>query len=100
MTAMSLFGDVSVFSMPLERTLVYALWYATLFWLPVRGAAAVIDLLTGRHHRHQQPRLHPHMHARMHSRVHPQMLDHLTRRQSADQRADNYRVGMDILPPI
>ena len=37
-----LLGDTIV-SFPLETTLVYTLWYAALFWLPVRLIAAMID---------------------------------------------------------
>ena len=40
-----LVGDTMV-SFPLEKTLVYTLWYATLFWLPVRLICGLID-----HHR-------------------------------------------------
>ena len=37
-----LVGDTMV-SFPLEKTLVYTLWYATLFWLPVRLICGLID---------------------------------------------------------
>ena len=37
-----LVGDTMV-SFPLEKTLVNTLWYATLFWLPVRLICGLID---------------------------------------------------------
>lgn len=43
MSHLMLFGDTMIFSLPLERTLVYAMWYATMFWLPVRLICAMID---------------------------------------------------------
>ena len=42
MSYLMLVGDTMV-SFPLEKTLVYTLWYATLFWLPVRFVSAMID---------------------------------------------------------
>ena len=42
MSYMMLVGDTMV-SFPVEKTLVYTLWYAALFWLPVRLIAAMID---------------------------------------------------------
>jgi hypothetical protein len=35
--------------LPLEQTIVWALFYSTLFWLPVRGVAAVVDRCRGRY---------------------------------------------------
>ncbi len=76
MTGMSLFlSDLSILSLSLERTIVYALWYATLLWLPVRGAAALIDHRNGRH----------------------QQLD--VRHQMATAN-ESYCIGMNILPPL
>ncbi len=46
-----LMSDLSILSMSLERTIVYALWYSTLFWLPIRGAAAMIDHFNPCHRR-------------------------------------------------
>jgi hypothetical protein len=43
-----LFGDGFVI-LPIEQTLIWALFYSTLFWLPARGAAAVIDRCRGGH---------------------------------------------------
>ncbi len=43
MSYMMLLGDTTIFSLPLEKTLVYAMWYATLFWLPVRLICGLID---------------------------------------------------------
>ena len=37
-----LLGDTIV-SFPLETTLFYTLWYATLFWLPARLICGLID---------------------------------------------------------
>ncbi len=37
-----LLGETIV-SFPLETTLLYTLWYAALFWLPVRLVGAMID---------------------------------------------------------
>ena len=42
MSYLMLLGDTMV-SFPLEKTLVYTLWYAALFWLPVRLIGAMID---------------------------------------------------------
>ncbi len=42
MSYLMLVGDTMV-SFPLEKTLVYTLWYATLFWLPVRLICGLID---------------------------------------------------------
>ena len=71
-----LMSDLSSLSMPLERTIIYALWYSTLFWLPIRGAAAMID--------HFNP---------CHRRLAPQELSTAT-------AADSYCIGKEILPPM
>ncbi len=42
MSYLMLLGDTMV-SFPLEKTLVYTLWYAALFWLPVRLICGLID---------------------------------------------------------
>ncbi|MHC4080141.1 MAG: hypothetical protein ACYS15_08075 [Planctomycetota bacterium] len=41
-------GD-GVLVLPLEQTLVWALFYSTLFWLPARGVAAMVDRCRGHH---------------------------------------------------
>lgn len=43
MSYIMLFGDTMIFSVPLERTLVFGMWYATMFWLPVRLICGLID---------------------------------------------------------
>ncbi len=43
MSDLLLLGDATIFSLAMERTIVYAVWYSALFWLPVRGIAAMID---------------------------------------------------------
>ncbi len=47
MSDLLLLGDTSIYSLPLARTIVYALWYSALFWLPARGIAAMIDCRRG-----------------------------------------------------
>ena len=42
MSHLMLLGETIV-SFPLEKTLVYTLWYAALFWLPVRLISGLID---------------------------------------------------------
>ncbi len=42
MSYLMLLGDTMV-SFPLEKTLVFTLWYSALFWLPVRLVCAMID---------------------------------------------------------
>jgi len=42
MSHLMLLGETMV-SFPLEKTLVYTLWYAALFWLPVRLICGLID---------------------------------------------------------
>ncbi len=42
MSYLMLLADTMV-SFPLEKTLVYTLWYSALFWLPVRLVCAMID---------------------------------------------------------
>ena len=43
MSNLLLLGDATILSLAVDRTIVYALWYSALFWLPVRGIAAMID---------------------------------------------------------
>ena len=43
-----LLGDGFVV-LPLEQTLVWAMFYSTLFWLPARGVAAAVDHYKGHH---------------------------------------------------
>ncbi len=42
MSDLMFLGDTMV-SFPLEKTLVYTLWYSALFWLPVRLICGLID---------------------------------------------------------
>ena len=71
-----LLSDLSSFSMPLERTIVYAMWYSALLWLPIRGAAAVIDHFKPGHHS-----------------LAPEELEPAT-------AGDSYCIGKEILPPM
>ena len=41
-----LLGDGFVV-LPMEQTLIWALFYSTLLWLPARGVAAVVDRCRG-----------------------------------------------------
>ena len=41
-----LLGDGFVI-LPLEQTMIWALFYSTLFWLPARGVAAVVNRRRG-----------------------------------------------------
>ncbi len=76
MSDLLLFGDTTIFSLATERTIVYALWYSTLFWLPVRGIAAMIDCRRG-----------------VGVGVGVGVCD--------EAMSDpGYRIGMDILPPM
>ena len=43
MSYIMLFGDTMIFSFPLEKTLVFGMWYATILWLPVRLVCGLID---------------------------------------------------------
>ncbi len=43
MAGISLFLGDGLFFLPLEQTIIWALFYSTLFWLPARGVAAVVD---------------------------------------------------------
>ena len=43
MSHLLLSSDLSFLALPLDRTIVYALWYSTILWLPIRLLAAVID---------------------------------------------------------
>jgi hypothetical protein len=43
MAAISLLLVGGLVVLPLEQTLVWSLFYSTLFWLPARGVAAAID---------------------------------------------------------
>ena len=72
MSDLLLLGDVTNFSLHLERTFALAVWYSALFWLPVRAIAAMIDSRNG-------------IGAR---RYHHAMAD------------PGYRIGMDIVPPM
>ena len=42
MSYLMLLGDTMI-SFPLEKTIVNTLWYAALFWLPVRLICGLID---------------------------------------------------------
>ena len=43
MAAISLLLVGGLVVLPLEQTVVWSLFYSTLFWLPARGVAAAID---------------------------------------------------------
>jgi hypothetical protein len=43
MAAISLLMVGGLVVLPLEQTIVWSLFYSTLFWLPARGVAAAID---------------------------------------------------------
>ncbi len=48
MSDLLLLGDATtMLSLSLERTIIYGLWYSALFWLPIRGIAAMIDSRRG-----------------------------------------------------
>ena len=68
-----LLGDGFVY-LPLEQTMIWALFYSTLFWLPARGVAAVVDRRRG------------------------QVVE-LELEEEAAARP-RYHIGMKILPPL
>lgn len=71
MSNLLLLGDVNtILPLFLERLIIYACWYSALFWLPIRGIAAMIDCRRG-----------------------IGVCDEV----EADP---GYRIGMDILPPL
>ena len=70
MSNLLLGADTSLLSITLLKTSVFAVWYATLFWLPVRGVCAVIDRRRG-------------------------MAMYVKRAAEP-----GYRVGLDVLPPM
>ncbi len=73
MSNLLLLGDATtILPFFLERTIIFACWYSALFWLPVRGIAALID---GRRC------------------IGVGVCDEV----EADP---GYRIGMDILPPL
>ena len=74
MSDLLLLGDVTNFSLHLERTIALAVWYSALFWLPVRGIAAMIDRRRG-------------------EGVGVGMCHEA-------MAAPGYRIGMDIVPPM
>jgi hypothetical protein len=43
MAGISLLLGEGFVALPIEQTMVWAVFYATLFWLPVRGVAAVFQ---------------------------------------------------------
>ncbi len=43
MTHLLLTSDLNFLALSIEKTIIFAIWYSTLFWLPVRFLAAVID---------------------------------------------------------
>ncbi len=48
MSHVLLLGDITtILPLFVERTIIYACWYSALFWLPVRGIAAMIDCRRG-----------------------------------------------------
>ena len=68
-----LLGDGFVF-LPVEQTMIWALFYSTLFWLPARGMAAVVDRRRG------------------------DSVRHALEEEMAAQPC--YHIGMKILPPL
>lgn len=68
-----LVGETLIFSLPLEKTLVYAIWYSALFWLPVRLVCALID-------RHRA-------------------ITHFDEPMVIGE-SSGYRIGMDVEPPM
>jgi hypothetical protein len=75
MAGISLLLGASVLALPVEQTMVWALFYSTLFWLPVRGVAAAID----------RCRDHRHMFVELDEEAAPQPC---------------YHIGMKVLPPF
>ena len=69
----TIFGE-GLIPLSLAKTIVYAMWYAALFWLPVRAAAAFVDHWNERQRRHYV-------------------------QSEAALRADSYGIGMNVLPP-
>jgi hypothetical protein len=59
--------------LPVEQTMIWALFYSTLFWLPARGMAAVVDRRRG------------------------QVFELDLEEEGA---RPSYHIGMKILPPI
>ncbi len=43
MTHLLLTSDLNFLALSIEKTIIFAIWYSTMFWLPVRFLAAVID---------------------------------------------------------
>ena len=74
MAGISLLLGANFLALPIEQTMVWALFYSTLFWLPVRGVAAAIDRCRDRH-----------------------VLTHLDE-EFAPQPC--YHIGMKVLPPF
>ena len=72
MSSITVLADITVLSQPVQKTLVFALWYSALLWIPVRGMATLIDR---RRARAAQPVEQP----------------------GSDP---GYRIGMEILPPM
>jgi len=73
MSNLLLLGDATtILPLFLERLIIYACWYSALFWLPIRGIAAMIDCRRG---------------------IGIGVCDEV----EADP---GYRIGMDILPPL
>jgi hypothetical protein len=73
-----LLGDGFVM-LPFEQTMVWAVFYATLFWLPVRGVVAVFERGSNRRLGFEYE------------------FEHEEQRAS---RRPDYHLGMKILPPF
>lgn len=73
MNEILILGDSFVI-LPMEQTFIWVLFYSTLFWLPVRGVAALFDHMTGRRH-----------------------IGELDEEAQAEPA---YHLGMKILPPL
>ena len=71
----TVFGDLVVLSQPVQKTLVFAVWYAALLWLPVRGVAAALDHFRG-------------------------VDDRQLRHAAVTRTGESYAIGMEVLPPM
>ena len=70
MSHLLLTSDLNFIALPLAKTMVFALWYSALFWLPIRFLAARIDR------------------RRAITIQHAAVTDF------------GYRIGMDVVPPM
>ena len=68
----SFLPELAVLTQPIQKTLVYSLWYAALFWIPIRVFAALVDRRKLR-------------------------IERVVDQPATDE---SYRIGMEILPPL